>query len=249
MLCSQSEYLMSGVSVAVVSAHCSTLTLSPHGQTTAVVCICLFRLTLSLSSSCRWYVFRHRPSSTHIQKHTFSFATGHGHTAGKRSDVKPREIWEASRGESTNKYIFPPWLSLSPLQSNTNRHVQVHTRTRTHRNPSQGHLANSVVRGTYEQAVSHVNISCWCWTGWLKPPNLFLENGDVWSCLHTYYKLQNIPRCILKCLPTSPFFFAAPMKQSNFWHNQSLMQPRHELHLQEAESAFSEALCVGIMFS
>lgn len=27
------------------------------------------------------------------------------------------------------------------------------------------------------------------------------------------------------------------------------MQPRHELHLQEAESAFSEALCVGIMFS
>lgn len=43
--------------------------------------------------------------------------------------------------------------------------------------------------------------------------------------------------------------FAAPMKQSTSWHNQSLMQPRHELHLQGAESAFSEALCVGIMFS
>lgn len=27
------------------------------------------------------------------------------------------------------------------------------------------------------------------------------------------------------------------------------MQPRHELHLQQAESAFSEALCVRIMFS
>lgn len=27
------------------------------------------------------------------------------------------------------------------------------------------------------------------------------------------------------------------------------MQRRHELHLQRAESAFSEALCVGIMFS
>lgn len=27
------------------------------------------------------------------------------------------------------------------------------------------------------------------------------------------------------------------------------MQPRHELHLQGAESAFSEVLCVGIMLS
>lgn len=43
--------------------------------------------------------------------------------------------------------------------------------------------------------------------------------------------------------------FAAPMKQSTSWHNQRLMQPPHELHLQGAESAFSEALCVGIMFS
>lgn len=48
-------------------------------------------------------------------------------------------------------------------------------------------------------------------------------------------------------LATIHSFFAAPMKQSNSWHN--LKQPRDELHLQEAEGAFSEALCVGIMFS
>ncbi len=49
-------------------------------------------------------------------------------------------------------------------------------------------------------------------------------------------------------LANIPSFFAATMKQSYSWHK-SLVQPRHELHLQEAESAFSEALCVGIMFS
>lgn len=75
------------------------------------------------------------------------------------------EIWEASKGKSTNKYTFPPFPPLSPLQSDTNRHVQVHMRAHTHRNPSQDHLAK---RATYKQAVSCMNISCWGWTAWLK---------------------------------------------------------------------------------
>lgn len=76
----------------------------------------------------------------------------------------------------------------------------------------------------------------------LVPPNLFFRTGmSDHVCKHILgnflFKLQNVPQCIFKCLPTSPLF-AAPMKQSNSWHNQSLMQPRHELHLQEAEGAF-----------
>lgn len=146
--------------------------------------------------------------------------------------------------------------SLSPLQSNTNRHVQVHTRTHTRRNPSQDHLANSVVRGTYEQAVSHMNISYWGWTGWLKRWCLQTVPLELWCLIMfanifevIFFSSGRIYHNVSWNACQHPLFFAIPMKQSNFWHNQSLTQPRHELHLREAESAISEALCVGIMFS
>ncbi len=76
--------LVSGVSVAVFSAHCSTLTLNPHGQIAAIVCICLLSLTLSLFKlqtmrGIQALTLLHTP----VQIHTLNFATGHGHTAGK----------------------------------------------------------------------------------------------------------------------------------------------------------------------
>lgn len=119
------------------------------------------------------------------------------------SDEPPRQIWGASRGATTHKYVFPPRQSLSLLQSNTNSHVRVHTGASPYKNPSRGHLANSLLVRTPDNSVSHLNISCWGWSvNAFKP---FLYNGNVWSCLQTYFlfKRRNAPKPFLAHFPLS----------------------------------------------
>lgn len=157
--------LMSGISVAAFSAHCSTLTLNPHGQ------IAAWRETEETDANycCRWWeVFRHWPCSTHTHTNTHIKLC---HWAGKpfwcETQRDLRGFWRRE-----HKQIHLP--SFTVIVSSSIKYKQAcvsackDTHTHTHTNPSQDHLANGVVRGTYEQAVSHMNISFWGWTGCLK---------------------------------------------------------------------------------
>lgn len=181
-----------------------------------------------------------------LHTHTYIHTYTHCHWAQPHS-WETLLMWNPET--NTSSLLDSHCLHFNQIPTEKNKCTQGYT----HKNTPQDHLANSAVRGTYPQAVPRMHISCRGWTGWQKPPNHFLRIAmsdhvckEMWG--NSLFKPQSVPRCFLKCLPTSPLF-SASMKQSNSWHNQRLMQPRHELHLQQAESAFSEALCVGIMFS
>lgn len=153
----------------------------------------------TLSSSCIWCVFRHYhfDHPHHACAHTLlALPQGSATQLGSSSDVKPREIWDALRGKSTNKYVFSSTLIVTSSVKHKQACASAYEDTEMQKSISRP-LSKHCCLVSYEKDVSHMNISCWASTGWMKP----------W-CFQTYSLLMSDHVC-------KPFFSNFLLKRQN----------------------------------